>query len=436
MARLDLHKIGLGAMVALSILLLGGLALQVYGASKTRSLTFAAGSVSGESYIIGSALKTVVARHYPRVHTTLAETGGTVESLQRLEQGRADLAAAQADVVPGSSARIVAVLYDDFFQLMALHDSAITGFSGLRGKTIALPKSGGQFESFLRVAEHFGLVQQDFAFVGATDVEADREFLAGRADAIFRVRALGNPAIKHLAGTGQVRFLRIEHASAMKIKNPAFEPATVPEGAYSGDPAIPNMDLPTVSIHRTLLAGASADAEAVRTVTEVLLERRQEIMQEIPQEMKEVRLLLAQVKKPAPEAGLGPPWHAGARQYFDKDKPSFLMAHADYVGLMVTVILLIASWIWELRGWLERRQKNNADEYSNHVMALLETAQSPDSGVTPPEVRAQLLKVLTAAVQDLDADKLSEESFHSFRGILEIVLQVTQESERARAISR
>jgi len=46
------------------------------------------------------------------------------------------------------------------------------------------------------------------------------------------------------------------------------------------------------------------------------------------------------------------------------------------------------------------------------------------------------LKVLTAAVQDLDADKFSEESFHSFRGILEIVLQVTQESEQARAISR
>lgn len=436
MARLDLHKMGLGAMVALSLVLLGGLALQVYESSKTRSLTFAAGSVSGESYIIGSALKTVVERHYPRVQITLAETGGTVESLQRLEQGRADLAAAQADIVPGPSARIVAVLYDDFFQLMARQGSAISAFSGLRGKTIALPKSGGQFESFLRVAEHFGLVQQDFTFVGATDIEADREFLAGRADAIFRVRALGNPAIKHLAGTGQVRFLRIEHAAAMKIKNPAFEPATVPEGAYSGDPAIPSADLPTVSIHRTLLAGTSADPEAVRTVTEVLLERRQEIMQEIPQEMKEVRLLLAQVKKPAPEAGLGPPWHAGARQYFDKDKPSFLMAHADYVGLMVTVILLIASWIWELRGWLERRQKNNADEYSNQVMALLDKAQSPDSGVTPPEVRAQLLKVLTAAVQDLDADKLSEESFHSFRGILEIVLQVTQESEQARAISR
>jgi|HubBroStandDraft_6_1064221.scaffolds.fasta_scaffold36407_5 TRAP transporter TAXI family solute receptor len=436
MARVDLHKIGLGAMAALSLVLLGGLALQVYQASKTRTLTFAAGSVSGESYIIGSALKTVVERHYPRVHITLAETGGTVESLQRLEQGRADLAAAQADIVPGPSARIVAVLYDDFFQLMARHGSAISAFSGLRGKAIALPKSGGQFESFLRVAEHFGLVQQDFTFVGATDIEADREFLAGRADAIFRVRALGNPAIKHLAGTGQVRFLRIEHAAAMKIKNPTFEPATVPEGAYSGDPAIPSADLPTVSIHRTLLAGTSADPEAVRTVTEVLLERRQEIMQEIPQEMKEVRLLLAQVKKPAPEAGLGPPWHAGARQYFDKDKPSFLMAHADYVGLMVTVILLIASWIWELRGWLERRQKNNADEYSNQVMALLDKAQSPDSGVTPPEVRAQLLKVLTAAVQDLDADKLSEESFHSFRGILEIVLQVTQESEQARAISR
>ncbi len=40
---------------------------------------------------------------------------------------------------------------------------------------------------------------------------------------------------------------------------------------------------------------------------------------------------------------------------------------------------------------------------------------------------AELLKILTEAVHDLDADKLSEESFNSFRVILQIGMEVTKE---------
>ena len=39
----------------------------------------------------------------------------------------------------------------------------------------------------------------------------------------------------------------------------------------------------------------------------------------------------------------------------------------------------------------------------------------------------ELLKILTEAVRDLDADKLSEESFNSFRVILQIGMEVTKE---------
>jgi hypothetical protein len=38
-----------------------------------------------------------------------------------------------------------------------------------------------------------------------------------------------------------------------------------------------------------------------------------------------------------------------------------------------------------------------------------------------------LLAILTKAVYDLDGDKLSEESFQSFRAVLQIALDVTKE---------
>jgi hypothetical protein len=321
----------------------------------------------------------------------------------------------------------VAVLYDDTFQLLVAKNSPVQSLVDLRGRRIALAQSGGQFQSFLHVAGHFGLHREDFQFVGADDQEAGDAFMGGRADAIFRVRALGDPSIQQLAQSGRVRFLPIEHAAAMKIKYPAFQAAVIPVGAYLGNPPIPAQDFHTVSIQRTLLASDRANAAAIRAVTEALLERRQEIMEEIPARMTEVRLLLVQTRRPQPQSGLGPALHPGALSFYDKDKPSFLLAHADYVGLILTVGLMAGSWIWELKRWMQRQQKTNADQYSNRVVALIRGVQEVKSVAPLDETWRELLKILTEAVRDLDADKLSEESFNSFRAILQIGMEVTKE---------
>jgi uncharacterized protein len=427
MAKIDLNRVLQLILAALSLGLVGVLALVFLQRSKTEYLTLAGGSSSGESYILGKALKTVVERHYPRIRISLLETGGTVENLQMLESGRVQLATAQADILPGPKARALAVLYDDTFQLLVPKNSRVESLVDLRGQRIALAQSGGQFQSFLRVVEHFGLHQADFHFVGTNDGAAEDAFLKGEADAIFRVRAIGDPSIEQLVQSGRVRFLPIEHAAAMKIKNPAFEAAMIPVGAYLGNPPVPAQDFPTVAVQRTLLARDSASVIAIRAITEVLIERRQEIMEEIPAGMTEVRLLLVQVRRPEPQAGLGPALHPGALTFYDKDKPSFLLAHADYVGLFLTVGLMAGSWLWELKRWMQRKQKTKADQYSNRVVALITSVQEVDSLAPLDDAWRELLKILGEAVRDLDADKLSEESFNSFRVILQIGMEATRE---------
>jgi uncharacterized protein len=434
MARLEFNRVLLIAIGAVSIGIIGAVAIAFGQTSRTRYLTLAAGARSGESYILGSALKTVVERHYPKLRITVLETGGTVENLQMLAGGQAQMATAQADVLPGTGARMLAILYDDAFQLMVAKDSAIRSFADLRGRSIALAQSGGQFQSFLRVAEHFGLHPGDFRFVGSSDQNADDAFSNGQADVIFRVRALGNPDIRRLVESGAIRFLPIEHAAAMKIQQPAFEPAVIPQGAYLGNPPVPAQDLPTVAVHRTLLARDDANQNAIMTVTSVLMERRQEIMQEIPAQMTEVRLLLAQVRRPDPQAGLGPALHRGAASYYEKDKPSFLQTNADYIGLLLTVALMVASWIWELKRWIQNQQKSAADQYSNRAIALMSSAQDANSLAGLEDVWRQLLGILEEAVRDLDADKLSEESFNSFRSILQIAMDVARDRRAGLAL--
>jgi uncharacterized protein len=201
----------------------------------------------------------------------------------------------------------------------------------------------------------------------------------------------------------------------------------IPEGAYMGNPSVPAQDLPTVSVHRTLLARDTADTAAVRAVTEVLMDHRQEMIEEIPPQMAEVRLLLVQIRRPDPQTGIGPALHPGALSFYDKDKPSFLLAHADYVGLILTVGLMLSSWIWELKRWMQRQQKNTADQYSNRVVALISAAQDAASMAELEDVWRELLIILKEAVRDLDTDKLSEESFNSFRTILQIGMEVARD---------
>ena len=436
MSRLDTHRVVRLVIVTASLCFIAWLALVLWRGSRTQHLTLAAGTSTGDSYILGNALRTVVERHYPRIRISLLETGGSVENLQMLEEGKAQLATAQADVAAGPRAALVAVLYDDTFQLLVPASSQVQKILELRGKRIALAQTGGQFQSFLRVAEHYGLSRADFQFVGRSDAEADDAFLTGKADAIFRVRAIGNPSIQRLVQSGQMRFVPIGQAAAMKISHPAFLPAVIPEGAYSGNPSVPSQDLPTVAVHRTLLARDTADVAAIRAVTEVLIDRRQEIMQEIPAGMTELRLLLVQTRRPEPQTGTEPSPHPGALSFYNKDKPSFLLAHADYAGLILTVGIMIGSWIWELNRWMQRKQKNTADHYSNRVVALISAAQKAYSNAELEDIWNELLTILTEAVQDLDSDKLSEESFHSFRAILQIAMEVVRDRRTIVEIAR
>lgn len=422
------HIVGL---IVVTLVLTGFIANELREGSQIRRLTLAAGSKTGESHILADALKTIVERHNPRIRISVLETGGTAENLKMLEDRRADLATAQADVPAGPSARIMAVLYDDTFQLLTHRDSPAQGFIDLRGQTIALPRSGGQYQSFLRVAQHFGLGESDFRFVGATDESADEAFSQGRADAVFRVRALGSPPIQRLVNSGNVRLLRIDHAAAMKISHPAFQPSVIPAGAYLGNPAEPPADLPTISVQRTLLASAAIDDETIRAVTSALIDNRQEVAEAIPNGAAQVRLLLAQARKPELRPELGPVLHPGAIKFYEKDRPPFILRHADYIRLILAVTVMLGSWIWEFRTWIQRKQKKRADEYSSRAMALIDAAREAKSLSALDEIRTELLRILAAAVGDLDNDKLSEGSFHSFRDILQIGLEVVRDSEVA-----
>ncbi|MBG1265562.1 TAXI family TRAP transporter solute-binding subunit [Nostoc sp. WHI] len=394
-------------------------------------LTLAAGNKTGESYIISEAIKEVVERR-SNIKIIVEATDGTTRNLEMLEEGKAQLAAAQADVatqemdmlanskakLANPQAKTVAVLYQDLFQLV-VRDPKIEQFVQLKGKIIAIPASGGQYNSFLKVAAHYGLSENDFKITGLDssgkpianydDQNADIDFRNQRADAVFRVRASGNKSIFDHVKNNQGRLLPILQGQAMKIKYPTLITAIIPQGAYRGNPPMPTTDLPTVAVPRLLLASDKVDARVIQEFTRIIYEYRREIANAIAKDHAEIKPLIASINRPNTTDNISISLHPGAFAFYERDKPSFIQENADYVALLLTFILLIVEWFRQFKLWIERSRKNEADEYLQSTLKLMN-----DSQTNLDDRQKQLDDTFKKAAEALVAEKISQESFRTF----------------------
>lgn len=391
---------------SVSIGLILGLLALIVGNTKVYQLRFAAGDPTGESYILGQAIAKTIEQYTDNIEIELVTTKGTSENLEKLEANTVDFATTQADIPVGPSARALAVLYRDLFQLIVKDNSGINQFTDLKGKTIGLQPRGGQFQSFLDVAKHYGLSQKDFKFVGNSDNEADVAFQNNQVQAVFRVWAPGNQGIAILVQHHQGRLIAIEQAMAMQLKYPAFQPAEIPQGAYQGVPAVPDRDLPTIAVDRLLLAHEKVPEKIVRQIVTILNERQQDIADRVT--LDSAKPLVVGIHDPRQAGGLDVPIHAGALNYYDRNTPSFVQQNADLLGLLLTLALLLGSWVWELKNWVERSKKDFADQYIERAVHLMQDKGSPQGR------QKSLDKVFREAASHLVGERISQESFRTF----------------------
>jgi len=161
----------------------------------------------------------------------------------------------QADQATGTTARMVADLYPDTFQIVVRGDSGIETISDLIGKRIALPPvQSGEYEAFWFLANYYSLTNESLKAFTGTDRTTDWLLLNGDVDALFRVRAPGDASILRLIRQVNGKVIPIPQAAALRLRHPALDAGSIPQGSYNGRPAIPGSDEPTVSVKQMLLA--------------------------------------------------------------------------------------------------------------------------------------------------------------------------------------
>lgn len=226
---------------------------------------------------VGGALAAALAEQLPGTKVTAIPTAASVENLQLLRSGEAQLALSSLDPIDDpQSVRAVGRLYDSFLQIAVPMDSPIRTFRDLAGKRISLgPIGSGTEFTAKRMLDFFKVSAMDERMAHA---EASRRVADGSLDAMLALTGIPTPAITDLRGN--VRLIDIP-AEAVQFadgyKGP-YIPATIPSTIYEDVP--PNL---TFAVPNLLLARESLSADVVEVVARTVFTETARIVEGHPE---------------------------------------------------------------------------------------------------------------------------------------------------------
>ncbi|MEM9977752.1 MAG: TAXI family TRAP transporter solute-binding subunit [Cyanobacteria bacterium P01_D01_bin.2] len=413
-------------------------------------LVLAAGNRTGESYLFSRAFKTVVEAN-SSIRLRVCATDGTDDNIRALQgtqllpvasctSGRsgpglkADLITAQADrlyysLIPtqdgtqdslpsASSARALTVLFQDHFQLLVdpdqigittPEDANLAKLTAapkrLNGKKIATPDGGGQRPSLKTLAAHFNFPSYLDIDLNLSNQDGPQELAEALASnnvaAVFRVRRLGNSRIQQLIEQNWTP-VAIPQASALEgTIYPAYRPSIIPQGTYQGSPPVPPADLDTIAIDRLLVAHESVSRRHAKTLTRILFEHQQELRDALAELAESDELSAANFEATAvvplvnnitqPTADSVIPIHRGATAFYTPFQLPFVIDNADFIALVITVVLLIYSGYTSFR-------KNQANQQIKTLVELMKDLNIYDKSPQPNDTEwltARLVHLFT-----------------------------------------
>ena len=259
----------------------------------TLRLSIAAGNIGGVFYPYAGAIAAVITAHVPRVAATAEVTGGTIDNMQFLQHGTADLAFATADLlgeaVDGTGVfarlgrvpvRAIAVLYYSYLHVATLADTGIDSLDDLRGRVVSVGSAGSSTEVFaLRLMRAAGLdPERDVRRQGLGIGPAADAVRDGKVDALFWIGGVPTAAILELASAAGRHLVLLPNAHLLGRMRDAhgdgvYVERTIHAGAYRGI----NADVKVLGLSNLLVADARMSDELAYEVTRALFVHTDEL---------------------------------------------------------------------------------------------------------------------------------------------------------------
>lgn len=286
-------------------------------------LVVGTGGTGGVFYPYGGGIAKVLSAKLPNAEATAEVTGGSVDNLNLIHDGKADLGLSTVDsaydaaVGQGAykdvgpiAACTIAVLYQSFLHVVAIDDAGIAGVSDMKGKRISVGSAGSSTEGAAdRVLMAAGLdPKADITRDNLSVAESVAAMKDRKIDAFFWIGGLPTAAVTDLMATPnlKVRFIPTEsYVQQMREKyGPVYTAFTLPKSAYAGLEA----DVPGIGIGNILVVSEKMPASLAYDILRALFDNLSDI-QSVHPEAKKLSLETA-------ATGSSIPFHPGAIKFY------------------------------------------------------------------------------------------------------------------------
>ena len=239
--------------------------------SQSTSLRFVTGGESGTYYAFGS----VIAQHATN-NAGITVTGivgnGSQANIQELEDGNAELAFCQSDVMAyaynGTNLfesavdcfSTVAALYMEQVQIVTL-DPSIKTVADLEGKKVSIGAAGsGVYFNAIDILGCYGLTEDDIQPTYQSFGDSANDLKDGKIDAAFIVAGAPTTAITDLSTSKDVYLVSLddEHINTLLETSDYYSKNVIPADVYGLD-----ADVTTVAVGAVILARDDVSEDAI-----------------------------------------------------------------------------------------------------------------------------------------------------------------------------
>jgi hypothetical protein len=237
-----------------------------------RTLRIASGEPGGFYTAFARQLAAEVSAAGPGLRMTVLSSQGSVENVELLRDGLADLGMVLADTAaaaqngelgPRVPLHALGRVYENYTQLVVLAGSRVRSLDELAGRSVSIgaPKSGTALFGSRLLAAHPGLRAESLPLE-----QAIAALEGGRIDALLWSGGLPTPVLKTLDDRVGIRLLPLDATEA--ACGPACDPVLVPPGAYRRTTGVP-----TVGVANILACSPELPADLAEAVVRVLVLR-------------------------------------------------------------------------------------------------------------------------------------------------------------------
>ncbi len=286
------------------------------------NLTLGTGGTTGTYYAIGGVMATVLNPLLENSQIVVTSTGASKANIQMIDDGDADLATVQNDVMyyaytgtdlfesEGAYDTFAAIagLYDETVQIITC-DSSIQTVADLAGKSVSVGDAGSGVEfNAKQILEAYDMSFDDITVVNASFGDSAESLKDGKIDAAFVVAGAPTTAVVDLATVKDVNLVQLDadHIAKLQDKYSFYTETVIPAGTYKGVDA----DATTVSVRATLIASTEISEDVIYELTKAMFDNKDALV--------EGHAKFEFLNAEDAVKGIDIPFHPGAMKYYEE----------------------------------------------------------------------------------------------------------------------